>query len=30
MACHGLSREVTGCHVISKGKGGVANPQTQL
>ena len=29
-ACHGLSREVTGCHVTSKGKGGVANPQTQL
>ncbi len=20
--CHGLSREVTGCHVTSKGKGG--------
>ena len=30
MACHGMSREVTGCHVTSKGKGGVANPQTQL
>ncbi len=30
MACHGLSREVTGFHVTSKGKGAVANLQTQL
>jgi hypothetical protein len=30
MACHGMSREVTGCHVKSKGKWGVANLETQL
>jgi hypothetical protein len=28
MACRGMSREVTGCHVTSKGKWGVANPGT--
>ena len=30
IACHGMSREVTGCHVTSKGKCGVANLETQL
>ncbi len=30
MDCHGLSREVTGCHVTSKGKWGVANQQTSF
>ena len=30
MACHAMSREVTACHVTSKGKFGVAKSQTQL
>jgi hypothetical protein len=30
MACHVMSREVTGCYVTSKGKLGVAKSQTQL
>jgi hypothetical protein len=30
MACHVMSQEVTGCHVTSKVKLGVAKSQTQL